>query len=297
MKRALKLAGVATGGVVVILLLAIGTVYGASRSRQTATFTAAPADFPIPTDPASIAEGDRLFDARGCSDCHGEDGGGRVRIDDPALGRFVSANLTHFASADAATWSRAVRDGLRADGTPLMFMPAAELNPMPDRELGAIIAYVRTLPRVDAELPPQTVGPIARLVDLMGGFPLFPAHDVDHRARPADIPPGRNPDMGAYLVRGCTGCHGAHLSGGPIPGAPVEEVGIPVNLTFHATGLAGWSEADFRTALREGRTRDGATLSPTFMPWQTTLRFMSDEEIGAVYDYLQTVPHRPEGER
>jgi mono/diheme cytochrome c family protein len=297
MKRVLKIVGLGTAGLLVVLLLGAGTVYGMSRSRQTATFTAAPSDFTIPTDAASIAEGDRLFDARGCSDCHGEDGAGRVRLEDPALGRFVSANLTHFASADAATWSRAVRDGLRADGTPLMFMPAAELNPMPDRELGAIIAYVRSLPRVDTELPEQTIGPIARLVDLMGGFPLFPAHDVDHGGRPSDIPPGRSPEMGAYLTRGCTGCHGANLSGGPIPGAPVDQTGIPPNLTFHASGLAGWTEADLRAALREGRTPSGATLSPAFMPWQTTFRFLTDEEIGAVYDYLQTVPHRPEGER
>lgn len=103
--------------------------------------------------------------------------------------------------------------------------------------------------------------------------------------------------MGAYLTRGCTGCHGAHLSGGPIPGAPVEEVGVPPNITFHASGLSGWTETDLRAALREGRTPSGVALDSTFMPWRTTFSFLTDEEIGAVYDYLQTVPHRPEGER
>ena len=190
-----------------------------------------------------------------------------------------------------------MRDGLRADGTPLVFMPAAEMNPMPDRELGAIVAYVRTLPQVDDPLPALTIGPIARLIDLTGGFPLLPAHDVDHSRRPADIAPTRNSELGAYLARGCTGCHGAHFSGGPIPGAPVDQVGIPRNITFHATGLAGWSEADFSTALREGRTPDGATLNPAFMPYSVMSSFMTDVEIGAMYDYLQTVPHRPEGER
>ncbi len=260
-------------------------------------FTPAPSDFSIPTDAASIAEGDRLFDARGCSDCHGEDAGGLVRIDDPALGRFVSANLTTFASADAATWSRAVRDGLRADGTSLIFMPAAELHPMPDRELAAIIAYVRSLPHVAHDLPPISIGPVARLVDLMGGFPLFPAHHVTHGSRPAEIPAGRNPEMGAYLALGCTGCHGAHLSGGPIPGAPVEQTGVPPNLTFHETGLASWSEADFRTALREGRRPDGTVMNSAFMPWRTTYRFLTEDELGALYDQLRTLPHRPEGER
>jgi mono/diheme cytochrome c family protein len=297
MRKVLKIVGIIVGVFVAVVLVAAGVVYAMSRSRQTTVFTPAPSTFEIPTDAASIAEGDRLFDARGCADCHGENAGGRVRIDDPALGRFVSANLTHFATADAQAWSTAVRDGLRADGTPLVFMPAAEMNPMPDRELAAIIARERPLPRVDDPLPALTIGPIARLIDLLGGFPLLPAHDVDHSRRPADIAGTRNPTMGEYLARGCTGCHGAHLSGGPIPGAPVDQVGIPRNITFHATGLAGWTEADFRTALREGRARDGSTLNPAFMPYLVASRFMTDAEIGAIYDHLQTVPHRPEGER
>ena len=259
--------------------------------------TPAPSTFEIPTDAASVTEGRRLFSARGCADCHGEDAGGRVRVDDPALGRFVSANLTHFASLDAQAWSTAVRDGLRADGTPLIFMPAAELNPMPDRELGAIIAYVRTLPRVDSTLPATTIGPIARAIDVLaGGLPLFTAHDVDHSHRPPDIAPGRSLEMGAYLARGCMGCHGEHLSGGPIPGAP-PEMGMPRNLTFHETGLAGWTEADLRAALHEGRTPDGGTLNPEQMPWRVMSAFLSDDEVGSLYDYLATVPHRPEGER
>jgi mono/diheme cytochrome c family protein len=296
MKKALKVLGIIVGVLAGILLIVAGVVYAKSRSRQATVFTPATSTFEIPTDAASVTEGRRLFSARGCADCHGDDAGGRVRLDDPALGRFVTANLTHFASADAQAWSTAVRDGLRADGTPLVFMPAAELNPMPDRELGAIIAYVRSLPRVDTPLPELTIGPIARMIDLMGGFPLLPAHDVDHRDRPSDIPAGRNLEMGAYIGRTCTGCHGAHLSGGPIPGAP-PELGLPRNITFHETGLASWTEADFVAAMREGRTPDGGSLNPDQMPWRAVTSFMTDDELGSLYDYLATVPHRPEGER
>ena len=185
----------------------------------------------------------------------------------------------------------------RADGTPLMFMPSAEMHPMPDRELGAIIAYVRTLPRVDNALPPATPGPVMRLIDVLGLFPLCPAHDIEHGTRPPEIPAGRNAEMGHFIALGCTGCHGHQLSGGPIPGAPPDQTGLPPNLTFHATGLAGWTEEQFRTAMREGRRPDGTELNPEFMPWQSTYRYLTDDEVGALYDYLQTVPHRPEGER
>lgn len=287
--RAVAILGIALAALAFVL-------YGLSWRRQHTVFTAARSDFAIPTDAASIAEGERLFHARGCAECHGEDAGGRVMIDDPALGRLVSANLTYFASASPQSWSQAVRDGLRASGEPLMLMPAGELNPMPDRELGAIVAYVRSLPRVVHELPPLALGPVGRSIDLAGLLPLMPAHDIDHRARPAEIPTGRTPEMGAYLGRMCTNCHGAHLSGGPVPGAP-PEMGIPANITFDETGLAGWSEEDFRRVLREGQTPDGRQIDPAQMPWRTFLSHLSDDEIGALYDYLQTVPHRHAGER
>lgn len=296
MKKAAKIGGIVLGGLVVLLLVGAGVVYAMSRSRQTAHFTPATSTFEIPTDAASVTEGRRLFSARGCADCHGADAGGRVRLDDPALGRFVTSNLTHFASADAQAWSTAVRDGLRADGTSLVFMPAVELNPMPDRELGAIIAYVRTLPRVDTPLPAMTIGPISRLVDLMGGFPLLTANEVNHGPRAPDIAPGRSLEMGHYIALGCSGCHGAHFSGGPIPGAPAE-MGTPQNLTFHETGLAGWTEVEFRTALREGRRPDGTTIDPAQMPWDVMASYLTDDEVGSLYDYLQTLPHRPMGER
>lgn len=297
MKRAAKWVGIGFGVVVGLLVVTAGVVYAMSSARENAVFTPAPSSFVIPTDAASVAEGERLFHARGCADCHGEDAAGIVIMDEAPIGRFVSANLTYFASAEAQSWSAAVRDGLASDGTPLRMMPAVELTAMPDRELAAIVAYVRTLPLTPHELPTTTVGPIARLVDLMHGFPLFSANEVDHTARPEDIPPGRNPAMGAYIVDGCTGCHGATLSGGPVPGAPVEQMGIPPNLTFHETGLGRWTEADLRTALREGRTPEGTTLNDAFMPWETTFSRLTDEEIGAVYDHLRSVPHRPEGER
>lgn len=296
-QRMLRRIGLVVVVLALMLVVTAGGVYAKSRTRQTTVFTPAPSSFEIPTDVESVAEGERLFHARGCSDCHGADGGGTVVIDDPAMGLLVASNLTTFASAGAEAWSRAVRDGLRGDGTPLVFMPAAELNPMPDRELAAIVAYVRTMPPVSRELPAITPGPIGRLIDVLGAFPLFAAHDVDHARRPDDIPPTRNPAMGEFLARGCTGCHGAHLSGGAIPGAPPEDTGLPLNITFHETGLASWTEADFRASLREGRTPDGRHLSEDFMPWRTGFRFLNDDEIGALYDYLQTVPHRPEGER
>jgi hypothetical protein len=185
---------------------------------------------------------------------------------------------------------------MRSDGTSLIFMPSIDFQRMPDRELALIAAHVRTLPRVERALPTTSPGPIARFVDLADGFELFPASAIDHaHVADPDPPPGRTAEFGGYLAMLCTGCHGAHFSGGPIPGAP-PELGTPLNITQHETGLRGWTEEQFRTVLRTGVTPSGHQIAAAQMPYPTLAR-MTDDEIGAIWLYLQTVPPLPEGSR
>lgn len=286
-------------GVLLLLLGALGL--GArvvSAARESAVYEATLADLPIPDDEASLAEGERLFISRGCggADCHTRDAGGHVLMQDGPLGTITASNLSAFArEAGPRDWDRAVRHGMRADGRSLVFMPSVDFASMPDRELGLIAAYVRSLAPVERALPPNDLSMLARVLDLAGALVLFPAGHIDHSATAPNPEPGRTVEYGAYLARLCTGCHGAQLSGGPIPGAP-PELGNPRNLTFHETGLAGWREEDFRVAMRQGRTPDGGTLDPAQMPWRD-LGQMTDDELGALYLYLQTLPHVPEGSR
>jgi mono/diheme cytochrome c family protein len=294
-KRLLLGLGVLLG----TLLLLLAGARLASAARESAAYEIPSDGVPLPDDPESIVEGERLFISRGCGggDCHTADAGGHVMMSDGPFGTICASNLTDIAGEyTAADWDRAVRHGVRRDGRSLVFMPSADFASMPDRELGLIAAYVRTLPPVERELPSTSPGMLARVLDLAGAVDLFPAGSIDHAAVAApDADPGRNVEHGAYLARLCTGCHGLQLSGGPIPGAP-PELGNPRNLTFHASGLAGWSEQDFVLAMREGVTPDGATLDPRVMPWPELGR-MTDDELGAIYLYLQTVPELEEGNR
>ncbi|MDQ3036897.1 MAG: cytochrome c [Myxococcota bacterium] len=290
---------VGLGILVASLVILLGGARLASAARESASHEVASADVPLPADPASLAEGERLFVSRGCGggDCHQADGGGHVMMSDGAFGTIVASNLTTIArDLSAQDWDRAVRHGVRRDGRSLVFMPSGDFVAMPDRELGLIAAYARTLPGVERDLPPTSPGMLARVLDLAGAVELFPAGHIDHAAVAApDAEPGRTVEHGAYLARLCTGCHGMQLSGGPIPGAPAE-LGNPRNLTFDETGLAGWSEQDFVRSMREGVTPDGATLDRRQMPWPDLSR-MTDDELGAIYLYLQTVPHVAEGNR
>jgi len=52
---------------------------------------------------------------------------------------------------------------------------------MNDEDLGNTIAYLKTLPAVDAVIPAKRIGPVARALYLKIGFPLIPAEIVPTR--------------------------------------------------------------------------------------------------------------------
>jgi mono/diheme cytochrome c family protein len=123
---------------------------------------------------------------------------------------------------------------------------------------------------------------------------MLKAESLAGSTHPAAPPAGPTAAYGRYLanVGGCTGCHGAGLSGGKIPGTPAE-FKPPANIT--PAGIGHWTEADFVRALRTGVRPGGTNIDPE-MPWRLT-RLMTDEEIHALYEYLKTVPAKPYGNR
>lgn len=299
MSRVLKWGGYGIVGLITVLLLAGATVYGASELKVRKAYAVTGSTFTLPTDRASVERGRHVAVIRGCLDCHGEDGGGRVMIDAlPVFARLAAPALTPSGrpgSYTAEDWDLAVRHGIGPDGRPLLFMPSHEFAGMSDQDLGALAAYFRSLPPVAAELPPNALGPLARALYLKGDLPLVPAELVDHEApHLAAIEPAPTAEYGAYLAAGCVGCHGEGFGGGKIPGMP-PEAPPAANLTMHETGLAAWTREDFFRALREGRRPDGSEIDP-FMPWQATAQ-MTDLEIEAVWKYLKTVPPAPLGTR
>jgi hypothetical protein len=61
------------------------------------------------------------------------------------------------------------------------------------------------------------------------------------------------------------------------------------NLTPHASGLAGWSEADFLASMRTGRRPDGSEIDGRFMPWRAVGQ-ASDQELQALWKFLRSLP-------
>jgi cytochrome c553 len=215
------------------------------------------------------------------------------------MARLYASNLTRGKGGVGGTytdldWERAIRHGVRPDGTSLLFMPSLEYQFLNDDDLGALIAYLRSLPPVDRERKPNSVGPIGRTLMLKGDLALIPAERVDHLHHAAAVPMSFSAEYGHYLseVGGCTGCHGEHFSGGHIPGTPPEWKAA-ANIT--PAGIGHYTEEDFFRALREGIRPPGTPLD-SLMPFRNT-RHMTDDEIRSLWLYLKTVPKREYGGR
>lgn len=296
MSRVLRWTARAVVGLVAVLVVGAGTVYGLSERRLRARFAVPDHPLDVRGDSATVAHGRRVATVRGCTDCHGAALAGAVLADDPAFGRIAGPNLTRGGRGAAlapADWDRAVRHGVRRDGSPLVIMPAHEYNALSDEDLGAVVAYARTLPAVTAAPPATRVGPVARALYVGGKLPLLAAeliaHETPHAARVVAAPTA---EYGRYVASSCVGCHGPGLSGGKIPGGPPD---WPAAANITPAGIGHWTEADLARALRTGRRPDGRALDPV-MPVKA-LRHMTDVELRALYAYLRTVPAKPTGGR
>lgn len=97
-------------------------------------------------------------------------------------------------------------------------------------------------------------------------------------------------EYGEYLVNinGCRACHGAQLAGGK-PSDPNSP--LAPNLTPGGE-LIAWTDADFIQTLRTGVALSGNLLNPKFMPWPYKGR-MTDDELKAIFLYLQSLPKLP----
>ncbi len=284
--KILKWTGIVLGGLIALAALFVLALYFKGNARLTKHYRIQPETVNIPTDTAAIQEGQRLV-TRLCAHCHGEDFSGKVILDDPSVGYIPATNLTpgqggsgsEFNDAD---WVRALRHGVDPEGRALLAMPSSNYYFMSDQELGAMIAYLKSLPPADREFGETKMTFMGTVLLAAGAFgeAALPAEVIDHTGpRPPVAAPGVTVEYGDYLVRlgGCRDCHGEDLSGGhsPAPGSPLAP-------SLTSSGISGaWSQHTFINTAR--------TTQDTSMPW-SELGQMTDPELQAVYMYLKSLP-------
>ena len=296
----MKLAFRVAVAFVVLLTLAAGGVYVLSSARLAATYDVPVAFIETSTDSAVLARGAHVARIRGCVDCHAEDLSGRLFFDAMPVGRIRGTNLTSGANGVGGRYSdadfvRAIRSGVRPDGSPLLIMPSYEYRALGPEDLGALVSWIKSVPPVDTDPVEQTVGPLGRVLYLSGQIPLVPAEMIDH-SDPSFAQPERaaSVEYGRYLATSCVGCHGDQLVGGPMTGAPPDWPDPP-NLTPDVeTGIGSWTRDDFMHFAETGDRPDGRHVDPTYMPWPA-LKAMSDVERDAIWLYLRSLPASPRG--
>jgi cytochrome c553 len=290
-KKILKITGIILGVIVLIVACFFMKAYFSVESRRSTHYTVEPQPLAIRQDSAALALGARLVKAKGCTDCHGQDLGGKVFVDDPMLAHLIAPNLTKGKGGlprdhTYEDWVLALKHGIRKDEKPLLFMPSQEYFLLSEQDMGAIIAYCAQLPRVDREFNEgNTLGPLAYILTDMDKLPMFPAEMIDHkRTLVKEMKAEVSIEFGKYLSTSCQGCHRENMKGGD-PVAP----GFPVVADISSTGQPGkWTDEQFIETLRTGKTPEGKILKPNEMPWTMAKEF-TDVELKALHLYLNSL--------
>jgi mono/diheme cytochrome c family protein len=242
----------------------------------------------------------------GCGNCHTPLGprgfvmdqelAGRVVEESPAF-TAVSANLTpagRIADWSDAELARAIREGIRPDGTVIgPPMPFAMYRGLGDDDLMSIVAFLRTLPAVENDLPASVYN-----------IPLPPAYGppVDSVTAP---PQAVSAEYGAYLAGPIAHCMECHTPMGP-QGPMLETdlgrggfefhgpwgVSVAANITNHPDGLADYTDDQIKAMITQGVHADGRQMMPP-MPYGYLAR-MTPEDLDAIVLYLRGLPGLPD---
>jgi len=300
-RKILKWVGILLGSLIGLLVLAFLVLYiigSVQWSRMHGKYDVPVETITIPTDPASIARGEHIATIRICRDCHTEDLSGQFDSV-PGLITLSIPNLTSGTGGVGTTntvedWVRAIRHGVGHDDGGLILMPSRIWYYLSDDDLADLIAYLKSLSPVDNELPKTELGPLGRVMLTLGQLPPDLVPDVisiDHDGpRPIAPEPGVTVEYGEYLARTCALCHKADFNGGMIT---TDAEYLAPNLTPGGE-LRAWSEEDFMITMRTGVTPSGHQLKEV-MPWKYFGQ-MTDDELKAVWIYLQSLPALPQGE-
>jgi hypothetical protein len=218
-------------------------------------------------------------------------------------GRICGSNITMDRETGIGAWTdgeilRATREGVDREGEALFpLMPYTEYRALSEEDARAVLVYLRTFRPVRHAMAETEIDFPVRL------FVKMAPRDLDGPV----LEPDRSDPVhyGEYLatISGCKFCHtpvddrnqpvrGQAFAGGQEFRGPWGTVRSS-NLTPHVTGLGERGRESFIGLFRVYNDPGAAVPAPagrnTVMPW-LSLAGMTDDDLGAIYDYLLTVP-------
>ena len=240
-----------------------------------------------------------------CGNCHspkgppqataGKDFSGFLAFDEPPF-KATASNITPDKETGIGNYTDAqlktvLRKGIKPNGVPVaMVMPSGFYEIMTERDLDAVVAYLRSLKPVSNKVP----------------HPIYKMPQVHQ------VPPGAEKPYtevmltdkvkkGFYLatIAHCMECHTPFgergrdfdnklgAGGAEFPGP--WGVSHSRNVTSSKTkGLGTWTDAEIKRAITQGVSRDGSRLKPP-MGYEYYAR-MTAEDLDAVVAWLRTLP-------
>lgn len=215
-------------------------------------------------------------------------------------GEFYSPNITPY---NLKNWTdgeifRLITTGVTKNGEAIFsVMPYLSYGTLEQSDIEAVISYIRTLHSLEASWPPRELDfPMNLIINTIPKPASF-----SQRPDPSDAV-----NYGHYLLKAsaCADCHtkmekgqitGEYLAGGFVFPFPDGSVLRSSNITPDATGIGGYTREFFIRKFKD--YTDTAYTLPTvqpgefqsIMPWYM-YSGMTEEDLGAIYEYLQTVP-------
>jgi mono/diheme cytochrome c family protein len=245
------------------------------------------------TGAAAIERGGYLYASRGCAECHGASGAGRVFVDNGQGLKLAGPHISPGAGSVTAAyrdedWVRSIRHGVHPSGRPLMIMPSEDYNRFTDADLAALVGYIKQMPATGGgaaviELPL----PLRALYGL--GVIQDAAAKIDHSLPPQQpVPEAVSVEHGRYVANMCLGCHGPTLAGGKVPGGPPDwPPAARLSPGEGSVMAARYANAEaFARMFKSGRRPDGSQIA--VMPFDA-LSKMSDTDVRALHLYLKSL--------
>ena len=240
-----------------------------------------------------------------CGNCHTPKGpsgdilekafSGGLSWDEPPF-KVTSPNVTPDKETGIGNYTDAelkqlLRKGIKRNGaTVAMIMPSGFYEIMTDRDLNAVIAYLRTIRPIRNVVP----DPIYRMEQ---GHPIPPGGESPY----TEAMLGDKVKQGFYLatIAHCMECHtpmgsrgrefANKLGAGGFEFPGPWGVSVSRNITSSKTkGIGGWTDDEIKRAITQGVSKDGSKLNPPMgYGYYATV---SAADLDAIVAYLRTVP-------
>jgi mono/diheme cytochrome c family protein len=255
---------------------------------------------------ALVKRGDYLVNSiLTCGNCHTPKGptgdimdkafSGGLSWDEPPF-KVTAPNITQDKETGIGKWSDAdikklLRTGIRPNGVHIaMVMPTGFYHIMTERDLNAVVAYLRTIKPIKNKV----ADPIYKMPQVENVFP-------GGEKRYTEAMFSDRQKHGFYLatIGHCMECHTpmekgvrqfkTRLGAGGFEFPGPWGVSVSRNITSSKTkGIGGWTDAQIKTAITTGVDKDGNHLKPP-MGFHYYAH-MTDEDLADIIAYLRTVP-------